>query len=110
MPLPLATITHIRTSFSPFHRAARTCRLVLSLLQTPSTTNPSSPSHIEIAAQRLPRAAASNTAVQPEIVVGFKSKEEVKFEVGRLGLKAKDVVEEISRIGRKIEREESLKG
>lgn len=81
---------------------------MLALFQTPSTTNPSTPSHIQIEARRLPRAAAAS--VQPEIVVGFKSKEEVKFEVGRLGLKTNDVVEEISRIGRKIEREESLKG
>lgn len=42
--------------------------------------------------------------------MGFKGGKEVKFEVGKRQLKIGDIVNEISRIGRGIEREASLQG
>ena len=42
--------------------------------------------------------------------MGFKGGKELKIEVGKRQLKIGDVIEEIARVGRAIEREESLKG
>jgi len=44
------------------------------------------------------------------MTVGFKGGKEVKLEVGKRKMKIGDVIDEISRVGRLIEREESLKG
>lgn len=44
------------------------------------------------------------------MTVGFKGGKEVTLEVGKRGLKIGDIVEEISRVGRSLEREASLKG
>ncbi|KAJ5768526.1 hypothetical protein N7533_001109 [Penicillium manginii] len=106
MPIPLSTITTFRTTFNPFSQASRPCRLFLSLLRTPGTTSTSSPSHIDIKVTQLPR----NSTQQPVMTVGFKGGKEVTLEVGKRGLKIGDVVEEVSRVGRFLEREASLKG
>lgn len=45
------------------------------------------------------------------MTIGFKGGKELNFEFGNSGgLKIGEVVEEISRVGRAIEREDSLKG
>lgn len=44
------------------------------------------------------------------MTVGFKGGKELTLEVGKRGLKIQDVVEEVSRIGRALEREAFLKG
>lgn len=44
------------------------------------------------------------------MTVGFKGGKELILEVGKRGLKIGDVVEEVSRVGRQLEREASLKG
>jgi hypothetical protein len=46
----------------------------------------------------------------PEMTVGFRGGKELRLEVGKLGLSVNDVVEEVSRVGRVVGREESLKG
>ncbi|KAL4897691.1 39S ribosomal protein L53/MRP-L53-domain-containing protein [Aspergillus ambiguus] len=106
MTIPLATITSFRTSFNPFARSARPCRLLLSLLRNPSTAPASSPTHIDIKVTQLPRTSTK----EPEVVIGFKGGKELKIEVGKRQMKIGDVVEEIARVGRTIEREETLKG
>lgn len=105
MPLPLSTITSLRTSFSPFSRLSRPCRIFLSLLQTPTTAPASSASHIDIKVKHLPR----DSKELPEMTVGFRGGNELKLEVGKLGLTVGDVVEEVARVGRRVRREESLK-
>ncbi|KAI5278481.1 hypothetical protein KEM52_004679, partial [Ascosphaera acerosa] len=74
--LPLSTISFLRTRFSPFAASSRPCRLLLALLQTPKTLSASSPEHIKIEAEQLPRGSTH----APEIVVGFKNGEEVCFD------------------------------
>ncbi|THC98000.1 hypothetical protein EYZ11_002502 [Aspergillus tanneri] len=106
MTIPREAITSLRTTFNPFARTARPCRLLLSLLRNPSTTPASSPTHIDIKVTQLPRQSTQ----PPEITVGFKGGKELKIEVGKRQMKIGDVVEEIARVGRVIEREESLKG
>lgn len=75
-------------------------------MQTPKTVSPALPSYINIEVTHLP----ANSKKLPELTVAFKTGQEVKLEVGKFGLGIKDVVEEIGRIGRKIQRDESLKG
>ncbi|KAB8229212.1 hypothetical protein ETB97_006563 [Aspergillus alliaceus] len=106
MTIPVQTITTLRTSFNPFSQASRPCRLLLSILRNPNTTPASSPTHIDIKVKQLPRVSTE----QPEVTVGFKGGKELKIEVGKRGMKIGDVIEEIARVGRAIEREESLKG
>ncbi|EAS28879.1 uncharacterized protein CIMG_07625 [Coccidioides immitis RS] len=106
MSLPLSTISSFRTSFSPFSPLSKPCRLVLSLLQTPTTTPASSASHIKISVTRLPR----NSPQLPEMTIGFRNGKELKFEVGKNKMAIGDILEELGRVGRVIEREESLKG
>lgn len=43
------------------------------------------------------------------MTVGFRGGNELKLEVGKLGLTVGDVVEEVARVGRRVRREESLK-
>ncbi|KAJ5289164.1 hypothetical protein N7478_002194 [Penicillium angulare] len=104
MPIPISTITTFRTTFNPFSHASRPCRLFLSLLRTPNTAA-GSPTHIDIKVKQLPRASTE----QPVMTVGFKGGKELTLEVGKRGMKIGDVVEEISRVGRQLEREASLK-
>ncbi|KAL2865791.1 mitochondrial 54S ribosomal mL53 protein [Aspergillus lucknowensis] len=106
MTIPLQTITTFRTTFNPFSRSSRPCRLLLSRLRNPATAPAASPTHIDIKVTQLPR----NSTKEPELVVGFKGGKEVKIEVGKRQMKIGDVIEEIARVGRIIEREESLKG
>ncbi|KAJ5692573.1 hypothetical protein N7462_001996 [Penicillium macrosclerotiorum] len=106
MTIPISTITTFRTTFNPFSQASRPCRLFLSLLRTPTTTPTSSPTHIDIKVTQLPR----NSTQQPVMTIGFKGGKELILEVGKRGLKIGDVVEEVSRVGRALEREASLKG
>lgn len=106
MTIPVQTITYFRTAFSPFSRLSRPCRLALNLLQNPTTAPANSAAHIDIQVTHLPR----NSTQLPEITVGFKGGKEIKLEVGKRQMKIGDVVDEISRVGRLIEREESLKG
>lgn len=106
MSLPLHTITTFRATFNPFTHSSRPCRLLLSLLRTPATSSPASPTHIDIKVTQLPRTSTQ----QPVMTVGFKGGKEVTLEVGKRGMKIGDVVEEISRVGRALEREASLKG
>ncbi|KDB28038.1 hypothetical protein H109_00183 [Trichophyton interdigitale MR816] len=106
MSLPLRSITSFRTSFSPLSPLSRPCKLVLALLQTPTTASPSSAAHIKIDVKHLPK----HSKQLPEMTVGFRNGKEVKLEVGKLRLSVGDVLEEVGRIGRLIEREESLKG
>ncbi|KAF9892896.1 hypothetical protein FE257_000488 [Aspergillus nanangensis] len=106
MTIPLQTIQTLRTSFNPFARSARPCRILLSLLRNPSTTPASSPTHIDIKVTQLPRTSTK----EPEVTIGFKGGKELKIEVGKRQMKIGDVVEEIARVGRAIEREQTLKG
>ena len=106
MPIPISTITTFRTTFNPFTAASRPCRLFLTLLRTPTTVPTSSPTHIDIKVTQLPR----NSTQPPVMTVGFKGGKELTLEVGKRGLKIGDVVEEVSRVGRALEREASLKG
>ncbi|GIJ87477.1 hypothetical protein Asppvi_006384 [Aspergillus pseudoviridinutans] len=106
MTIPLHTITSFRATFNPFSRSARPCRLLLSLLRNPSTTPASSPTHIDIKVTQLPR----HSTQLPEMTVGFRGGKEVKIEVGKNQMKIGDVIEELARVGRSIEREETLKG
>lgn len=79
---------------------------MLSLLRTPNTTPASKPTYIDVQVKQLPR-----TSTQlPDLTVGFKGGKEVHVEVGKRRMKIGDVVEEIARVGRVVEREESLKG
>ncbi|KAJ5725808.1 uncharacterized protein N7483_007165 [Penicillium malachiteum] len=105
MPIPLSTITTFRTTFNPFSQASRPCRLFLSLLRTPNTVA-GSPTHIDIKVNQLPR----NSTQEPVMTVGFKGGKEIVLEVGKRGMKIGDVVEEVSRVGRALAREASLKG
>lgn len=43
------------------------------------------------------------------MTVGFKGGKEITLDVGKRGLKIGDVIEEVSRIGRALQREASLK-
>ncbi|PLB52690.1 hypothetical protein P170DRAFT_507443 [Aspergillus steynii IBT 23096] len=106
MTIPVQTISSLRATFNPFARSSRPCRLLLTLLRNPSTTPASSPTHVDIKVKQLPRLSTQ----EPEILIGFKGGKEVKLEVGKRNMKIGDVVEEIARVGRAIEREESLKG
>ncbi|OQD76982.1 hypothetical protein PENDEC_c003G05239 [Penicillium decumbens] len=105
MPIPISTITTFRTTFNPFTAASRPCRLFLTLLRTPTTVSTSSPTHIDIKVTQLPR----NSTQPPVMTVGFKGGKELILEVGKRGMKIGDVVEEVSRVGRALEREASLK-
>ncbi|KAI9045581.1 mitochondrial 54S ribosomal mL53 protein [Aspergillus affinis] len=106
MTIPVQTIASLQTTFNPFRASSRPCRLLLSLLRNPSTTPTGSPTHVNIKVNQLPRLSTQ----EPEILVGFKGGKEVKIEVGKRKMKIGDVVEELARVGRAIEREESLKG
>ncbi|KAF3481584.1 uncharacterized protein GIQ15_04343 [Arthroderma uncinatum] len=105
MALPLRSITSFRTSFSPLSPLSRPCRLFLALLQTPTTASPSSAAHIKINVTHLPK----NSKQLPEMTIGFRNGKEMKLEVGKLRLSVGDVMEEVGRVGRLIQREESLK-
>lgn len=76
------------------------------MLQTPSTVPGSSPTHIKVTVKHLPR----DTKQLPELTVGFKNGNELRLEVGKKKMSVTDVLEEVGRVGRVIEREESLKG
>lgn len=79
---------------------------MLNLMRTPETTPTFKPTHIDVQVKQLPR-----TSTQlPEMTIGFKGGKEVTLEVGKRQMKIGDVIEEVSRVGRVIEREESLKG
>jgi large subunit ribosomal protein L53 len=106
MTIPVQTITTFRTAFSPFSPLARPCRLLLNILQNPSTAPTSSATHIDIKVTHLPR----NSTKLPEMTIGFKGGKEVRLEVGKRKMKIGDVIDEIARVGRVVEREESLKG
>jgi large subunit ribosomal protein L53 len=106
MTIPLQTITSFRTAFSPFSPLSRPCRLILNILQNPTTVSGSSPTHIDIQVTQLPR----NSTQLPEMTIGFKGGREMKLEVGKRKMKIGDVIDEIARVGRVIEREQSLKG
>ena len=43
------------------------------------------------------------------MTIGFKGGKELTLDVGKRGLKIGDVVEEVSRVGRALQREASLK-
>jgi hypothetical protein len=105
MSIPVQTITSFRTAISPFSPLARPCRVVLNMLQTPSSAPVSSATHIKIQVSHLPR----NSTQLPEMTIGFKGRKEIKLEFGKRKMKIGDVVDEIARVGRVIEREESLK-
>lgn len=104
--VPVSAITSFRTAFSPFNPLSRPCRLFLNLVRHPATASPNSPSHIDIQVTHLPR----NSTELPWMKVGFKGGKEITLEVGKKKMKIDDVIAEVSRIGRIVEREESLKG
>lgn len=79
---------------------------MLSLIRTPNTTPTSKPTHIDVSVNQLPRTSTK----LPELTVGFKGGKEITLEVGKRQMKIGDVIEEVARIGRVVEREESLKG
>lgn len=106
MTIPVQTITSFRTAFSPFSPLARPCRIFLSLLQNPRTTPLSSVSHVDIKVIQLPR----NSTQLPEMTIKFRGGKQLQLEVGKRKMKIDDVIEEVSRVGRVIERDESLKG
>ncbi|CAI7575067.1 unnamed protein product [Penicillium glandicola] len=105
MTIPIATITSFRTAYNPFSRASRPCRLFLGMLRTPDTIPTSSPTHIDIKVKQLPR----NSTESPTMTVGFKGGKELTLDIGKRGLKIGDVIEEVSRVGRALQREASLK-
>ena len=105
MPLPLAAITSFRASINPFSPLSKPCRQFLNLLQTPMTASPSSAAHIQIKIERLAR----DSPKLPEMTVGFKNGQELRLEIGKNKICINDALEEVSRIGRGIAREESLK-
>jgi large subunit ribosomal protein L53 len=43
------------------------------------------------------------------MTIGFKGGKEIKLEVGKQQMKIGDVLDEIARVGRVVEREQSLK-
>lgn len=43
------------------------------------------------------------------MTIGFKGGKELTLDVGKRGLKIGDVIEEVSRVGRALQREASLK-
>ncbi|KAJ6026857.1 hypothetical protein N7499_004961 [Penicillium canescens] len=106
MTIPISTITTFRTAYNPFSRASRPCRLFLGMLRTPSTIPTSSPTHIDIQVKQLPRESTQS----PTMTIGFKGGKELTLDVGKRGLKIGDVIEEVSRVGRALQREASLKG
>lgn len=106
MTIPVSTITSFRTAFSPFSPLGRPCRILLSLLQNPSTAPASSATHIDIKVSHLPR----NSTQLPECTIGFKGGKEIKLEVGKRNMKIGDILDEIARVGRVVAREQSLKG
>ncbi|OJJ99398.1 hypothetical protein ASPACDRAFT_1888971 [Aspergillus aculeatus ATCC 16872] len=106
MSIPIATISSFRTTFNPWARSARPCRLLLSLLRNPSTVPASSGTHIDIKVTQLPR----HSTKPAELVVGFKNGKEVSIPIAEREMRIGDVIEEIARVGRVIEREETLKG
>ncbi|KAE8548759.1 hypothetical protein EYB25_009140 [Talaromyces marneffei] len=106
MTIPVSTITSFRTAFSPFSPLGRPCRILLNLLQNPSTAPTSSATHIDIKVSHLPR----NSTQLPECTIGFKGGKEIKLEIGKRNMKIGDVLDEIARVGRVVEREQSLKG
>lgn len=65
----------------------------------------SSPTFIDTKVKQLPR----HSTELPEMTVGFKDGQEVRLEVGKRKMSVGDVCEEISRVGRVIEREQTLK-
>ena len=105
MTIPVQTITSFRTAFSPFSSLGRPCRTLLTLLQNPSTVPVSSSTHIDIKVSHLPR----NSTQLPEMTIGFKGGKEIKLEIGKRKMKIRDVLDEIARVGRVVEREQSLK-
>jgi hypothetical protein len=44
------------------------------------------------------------------MTIGFKGGKELTLDVGKRGMKIGDVIEEVSRVGRALQREASLKG
>lgn len=79
---------------------------MLALLRTPASVPTNKPTHIDMQVKQLPR-----TSTQlPELTVGFRGGKEIRFEVGKKRLRIGDVLEEVARVGRVVEREESLKG
>lgn len=105
MTIPIATIVSFRTAYNPFSRASRPCRLLLDMLRTPETIPTSSPTHIDIKVKQLPRTSTES----PTMTVGFKGGKELTLDVGKRGMKIGDVIEEVSRVGRALQREASLK-
>lgn len=105
MSIPVRTITSFRTTYNPFSPLSRPCRLFLNLLRTPSTTPTSSPNYIDIQVKQLPR----DSTQLPEMTVGFKGGKEMTLEVGKRNMKIGDAIEEVARVGRVIERDQTLK-
>lgn len=105
MSVPVRTITSFRTTFNPFSPISRPCRLFLNLIRQPSTISASSPNYIDIKVTQLPR----NSTQLPEMTIGFKGGKEIQLDVGKREMKIGDVIEEIARVGRVIEREQTLK-
>ena len=75
------------------------------MLQTPETLRGDSPNQIKFTVNRLPR----NSTQMPEMTVGFRNGQELRFEVGKKRIKLNDAVDEVARIGRVIAREAALK-
>jgi len=44
------------------------------------------------------------------MTIGFKGGKEIKLEVGKREMKIDDIIDEVARVGRVVERELSLKG
>ena len=104
MGLPIRTITSFKATYNPFSRLSRPCSVFLSLLRTPSTTSMSSPNFIDMKIKQLPR----HSTELPEMTVGFKNGQEIRLEVGKRKMSVGDVCEEVARVGRVIEREQTL--
>ncbi|OJJ48582.1 hypothetical protein ASPZODRAFT_1629773 [Penicilliopsis zonata CBS 506.65] len=106
MSLPLTAIASLRATYNPFSPLSRSCRIFVSLIRTPLTVPAASEVHIDVQVTQLPR----HSTQLPEMTIGFKGGKELKLEVGKRQMKIGDVVEEVARIGRVIEREQALKG
>ncbi|KAI9695630.1 MAG: 39S ribosomal protein L44, mitochondrial [Bogoriella megaspora] len=91
-------LTSVRTSFNPFCATARTARSFLALLP------PNARKDMKIEIKTLPRASQDPAS----LAVSFKDGKEMNLDLAKL--KIKDVMEEVDRHSRMLNRQEELTG
>jgi large subunit ribosomal protein L53 len=100
-------LTSLTTSFNPFARHAKTPRLFLSLLP------PAARSTVKVTVKQLPRSSTDPSTLE----IGFKDGKVLKYQFRdpvpgqkEEGVKLKDVVEQVERHSRGLQRKEELTG